>query len=106
MKKLVFIIFLLSTTILFSNNDGDQIKFNTRSYSEFKASNKYQIELKKIFKRPIKKSILEGTILNDLMKKFPNSNYISLKIKHTNDKVNELKISFTKSSLAIKYVLD
>ena len=106
MKKLVFIIFMLLTTILFSNNDGDQIKFNTRSYSEFKASNKYQIELKKIFKRPVKKSFLEGTILNDLMKKFPNSNYISLKIKHTNDKVNELKISFTKSSLAIKYVLD
>ena len=106
MKNLFFVIFLLSTTILFSNNNGDQIKFNTISYTEFKVTNEYQIELEKLFKKPIKRSFLDGTALNDLIKKFSNSNYISLKIKHANDKENELKISFTKSSLAIKYVLD
>ena len=106
MKNLFFVIFLLSTTILFSKNNGDQIKFNTISYTEFKVTNKYQIELAKLFKKPIKRSFLEGTALNDLIKKFTNSNYLSLKIKHANDKENELKISFTKSSLAIKYVLD
>ena len=106
MKNLFFVIFLLSTTILFSKNNGDQIKFNTISYTEFKVTNKYQIELEKLFKKPIKRSFLDGTALNDLIKKFTNSNYLSLKIKHANDKENELKISFTKSSLAIKYVLD
>ena len=106
MKKLFFAIFLFLTTILFSNNNGNEIKFTKISYAEFKTTNEYQMQLGKLFIKPVKKSFLEGSALNNLIKKFSNSNYISLKIKHANDKENELKISFTKSSLAIKYVLD
>ena len=53
-----------------------------------------------------KKNILPGGPLNDLINKFANTNYLSLKINSSGEKQNELKISFSKSSLAIRYMLD
>jgi len=41
-----------------------------------------------------------------LINKFSKSNHISLKIKRSKERENELKISFSKSSLALKYMLD
>ena len=57
-------------------------------------------------KKPEKKSLLPSGPLNDLINKFANTNYLSLKIKRSREKQNELKISFSKSSLAIRYMLD
>ena len=62
--------------------------------------------LNDIFFKHEKKNILPSGPLNDLINKFANTNYLSLEIKSSRERQNELKISFSKSSLAIKYMLD
>tara|TARA_B100001564_G_C20618129_1_gene660938 strand:- start:72 stop:389 length:318 start_codon:yes stop_codon:yes gene_type:complete len=105
MKRLFFCLLLFSLNT-FSNNDSQQIPFNNISFEEFKIQNNSQFEINQIFKKQKVKSLFEGTTLNNLVKRFSNTNHLSLKIKRANEKENELKISFSKSSLAIKYMLD
>ena len=105
MKRLFFCLLLFSLNT-FSNNDSQQIPFNNISFEEFKIQNNSQFEINQIFKKQKVKSLFEGTTLNNLVKRFSNTNHLSLKIRRANEKENELKISFSKSSLAIKYMLD
>ena len=90
----------------FSNNNSQFVEFKNISFDEFKLQNNFQFQLNAIFNKPDKKSLLPSGPLNDLINKFANTNYLSLKIKSSREKQNELKISFSKSSLAIKYMLD
>tara|TARA_B100000579_G_scaffold132463_1_gene107089 strand:- start:1169 stop:1486 length:318 start_codon:yes stop_codon:yes gene_type:complete len=90
----------------FSNNNSQFVEFKNISFDEFKLQNNFQFQLNAIFHKPDKKSLLPSGPLNDLINKFANTNYLSLKIKSSREKQNELKISFSKSSLAIKYMLD
>ena len=90
----------------FSNNNSQFVEFKNISFDEFKLQNTFQFQLNAIFHKPDKKSLLPSGPLNDLINKFANTNYLSLKIKSSREKQNELKISFSKSSLAIKYMLD
>ena len=105
MSRLLFC-FLLFFLSLFSNNNLQFISFDNISFEEYKIQKNFQFEINQIFKKQKKKTLFEGTALSDLINKFSNTNHLSLKIKRANEKENELKISFSKSSLAIKYMLD
>ena len=106
MKQLFFCFFFFQGLLSFSNGSADIIQFKNISFEEFKINNNSQLAINTIFKKQKRKPIIEGTALSDLINKFYNTNYLSLKIKRANEKENELKISFSKSSLAIKYMLD
>ena len=97
MYRLVAFLLLFSLTS-FSNNN--------LQFDEFKNQNNFQFQLNDIFYKPEKKNILPSGPLNDLINKFANTNYLSLKINSTRERQNELKISFSKSSLAIRFMLD
>ena len=103
-KLIPFILFFSLNS--FSNNNSQFVEFKNISFDEFKLQNNFQFQLNAIFNKPDKKSLLPSGPLNDLINKFANTNYLSLKIKSSREKQNELKISFSKSSLAIKYMLD
>ena len=103
-RLIAFILFFSLNS--FSNNNSQFIEFKNISFDEFKLQNNFQFQLNAIFHKPDKKSLLPSGPLNDLINKFANTNYLSLKIKSSREKQNELKISFSKSSLAIKYMLD
>ncbi len=105
MYRLLAFLLLFSLTS-FSNNNPQFDEFKNISFDEFKNQNNFQFQLNGIFHNPEKKNILPDGPLNDLINKFANTNYLSLKIKSTRDRQNELKISFSKSSLAIKFTLD
>tara|TARA_B100000927_G_C16164299_1_gene348700 strand:+ start:106 stop:423 length:318 start_codon:yes stop_codon:yes gene_type:complete len=102
----IIIYFLFVSQFLFSNNNSIFVEFNKVSFDEYKLQKMVEVELSNIFVKPKKKSFLYGTALSDLINKFSKSNYISLKIKRSKERENELKISFSKSSLALKYMLD
>ena len=106
MKQLLFCFFFFQGFLLFSNGTSDIVKFKNISFEEFKIKNNSELTINAIFKKQKKKSIIQESVLSDLINKFYNTNYLSLKIKRANEKENELKISFSKSSLAIKYMLD
>ena len=97
---------LLFSLTSFSNNNLQFDEFKKISFDEFKNQNNFQFQLNGIFHKPEKKNILPNGPLNDLINKFANTNYLSFKIKSSRERQNELKISFSKSSLAIKYMLD
>tara|TARA_B100001079_G_scaffold263532_1_gene266838 strand:+ start:77 stop:394 length:318 start_codon:yes stop_codon:yes gene_type:complete len=103
-RIIAFILFFSLNS--FSNNNSQFVEFKNISFDEFKLQNTFQFQLNAIFHKPDKKSLLPSGPLNDLINKFANTNYLSLKIKSSREKQNELKISFSKSSLAIKYMLD
>ena len=106
MKQLLFCFFFFQGLLSFSNGSSEIIQFKNLSFEEFKIKNNSQLTINSIFKKQKRKPIIEGTALSDLINKFYNTNHLSLKIKGANEKENELKISFSKSSLAIKYMLD
>ncbi len=106
MKQLLFCFFFIQGFSSFSNGSSDIIQFKNPSFEEFKIKNNSQLTINTIFKKQKRKPIIEGTALGDLINKFYNTNHLSLKIKGANEKENEFKISFSKSSLAIKYMLD
>ena len=106
MKQFLILGFLLFGSLSFANENSELISFNNISFEEFKSLKNSKIKINKMFKRQNKTNILQGTTLNKLINKFTKKNYLSLKIKRANEKENELKISFSKSSLAIKYMLD
>ena len=97
---------LLISIVSFSNNNPQFVEFKNISFDEFKCQNNFQLQLKGVFQKPEQKSLLPSGTLNDLINKFVNTNYLSLKIKIAKQRENEVKISFSKSSLAIKYMLD
>ena len=97
---------LLFSLTSFSNNNLQFDEFKKISFDEFKNQNNFQFRLNDNFYKPEKKNILPNGPLNDLINKFANTNYLSFKIKSSRERQNELKISFSKSSLAIKYMLD
>ena len=105
MHRFVACLFLFSI-VSFSNNNPQFDEFKNISFDEFKYQNNFQLQLKVVFPKPEKKSLLPSGPLNDLINKFVNTNYLSLKIKIAKQRENEVKISFSKSSLAIKYMLD
>ena len=105
MYRLVAFLLLFSLTS-FSNNNPQFDEFKKISFDEFKNQNNFQFRLNDIFYKQEKKNILPSGPLNDLINKFANTNYLSLKIKSSRERHNELKISFSKSSLAIRYMLD
>ena len=104
MYRLVAFLLLFSLTS-FSNNNLQFDEFKNISFDEFKNQNNFQFQLNDIFHKTEKKILPSGP-LNDLINKFANTNYLSLKINSTRERQNELKISFSKSSLAIRYMLD
>ena len=97
---------LLFSLTSFPNNNPQFDEFKKISFDEFKNQNNFQFRLNDIFYKQEKKHILPSGPLNDLINKFANTNYLSLKIKSSRERHNELKISFSKSSLAIRYMLD
>ena len=97
---------LLFFQISFSNNNSVFVKFNEISFDEYKLQKMVEIEINNIFVKAEKRSFFHGTALNELINKFSNTNHISLKIRRSKERENELKISFSKSSLALKYMLD
>ena len=105
MHRFVTCLLLFSLTS-FSNNNPQFVEFKNISFDEFKYQNNFQLQLNGVFPKPEKKSLLPTGPLNDLINKFVNTNYLSLKIKIAKQRENEVKISFSKSSLAIKYMLD
>lgn len=102
----IIVLLLFFSLNSFSNNNSQFLEFKNISFDEFKLQNNFQFQLNAIFHKPDKKSLLPSGPLNDLINKFANTNYLSLKFKSSREKQNELKISFSKSSLAIKYMLD
>ena len=102
----IIVLLLFFSLNSFSNNNSQFVEFKNISFDEFKLQNNFQFQLNAIFHKPDKKSLLPSGPLNDLINKFANTNYLSLKIKSSREKRKELKISFSKSSLAIKYMLD
>ena len=102
----LFIYCLLFCQISFSNNNSVFVKFNEISFDEYKLQKMVEIEINNIFVKPEKRSFFHGTALNELINKFSNTNHISLKIRRSKERENELKISFSKSSLALRYMLD
>ena len=102
----IIVLLLFFSLNSFSNNNSQFVEFKNISFDEFKLQNNFQFQLNAIFHKPDKKSLLPSGPLNDLINKFANTNYLSLKIKSSREKQNELKISFSKSSLAIKYMRD
>ena len=105
MYRLVAFLLLFSLTS-FSNNNLQFDEFKNISFDVFKNQNNFQFQLNDIFYKPEKKNILPSGLLNDLINKFANTNYLSLKFNSTRERQNELKISFSKSSLAIRFMLD
>ncbi|MAU30355.1 MAG: hypothetical protein CMC36_00385 [Flavobacteriaceae bacterium] len=105
MYRLVAFLLLFSLTS-FSNNSSAFIGFNEISFEEYKLQKMVEIEINNIFLKPKKRSFFHGTALNELINKFSNTNHISLKIRRSKERENELKISFSKSSLALRYMLD
>ena len=105
MHRLVAFLLLFNLNS-FSNSNPQYVEFKNRSFDEFKYQNNFQFQLNGIFRQPEKKSLLSSGPLNDLINKFANTSYLSIKIKSSREKQSELKISFSKSSLAIKYMLD
>ena len=97
---------LLFCQVSFSNNNSVFVKFNEISFEEYKLQKMVEIEINNIFLKPQKRSFFHGTALNELINKFSNTNHISLKIRRSKERENELKISFSKSSLALRYMLD
>ena len=95
---MVFYCFLMAPQTLYN--------LKTSRLKNLKIKNNSELTINAIFKKQKRKPIIEGTALSDLINEFYNTNYLSLKIKRANEKENELKISFSKSSLAIKYMLD
>ena len=102
----LFIYCLLFFQISFSNNNSVFVKFNEISFDEYKLQKIVEIEINNIFVKAEKRSFFHGTALKELINKFSNTNYISLKIRRSKERENELKISFSKSSLALRYMLD
>jgi len=102
----IVICFLFVSQFLFSNNNSVFVEFKKISFDEYKLQKMVEVELNNIFVKQEKKNFLYGTGLSDLINKFSKSNHISLKIKRSNERENELKISFSKSSLALRYMLD
>ena len=94
-RLIAFILFFSLNS--FSNNNSQFVEFKNISFDEFKLQNNFQFQLNAIFNKPDKKSLLPSGPLNDLINKFANTNYLSLKIKSSREKQNELKISFSKS---------
>ena len=105
MKHLI-ICFLIPTFLSFSTNKFSFVEFNKYSFQDFKTQNNVQFELNKIFKKKKKKDFFAENKVGNLLNKFSKTNHLSLKIKRSDKRENELKFSFSKSSLAIKYVLD
>ena len=97
---------VLFCQVSFSNNNSVFVKFNEISFEEYKLQKIVEIEINNIFAKTEKRSFFHGTALNELINKFSNTNHISLKIKRSKERENELKISFSKSSLALRYMLD
>ena len=95
----LFIYCLLFFQISFSNNNSVLVKFNEISFDEYKLQKMIEIEINNIFVKAEKRSFFHGTALNVLINKFSNTNHISLKIRRSKERENELKISFSKSSL-------
>ena len=102
----LFIYCLLFFQISFSNNNSVFVKFNEISFDEYKLQKMIEIEINNIFVKAEKRSFFHGTALIELINKFSNTNHISLKIRRSKERENELKISFSKSSLALRYMLD
>ena len=102
----LFIYCLLFFQISFSNNNSVFVKFNEISFDEYKLQKTLEIEINNIFVKAEKRGFFHGTALNELINKFSNTNHISLKIRRSKERENELKISFSKSSLALRYMLD
>ena len=102
----LFIYCLLFCQISFSNNNSVFVKFNEISFDEYKLQKMVEIEINNIFVKAEKRSFFHGTALKELINKFSNTNHISLKIRRSKERENELKISFSKSSLALRYMLD
>jgi len=102
----LFLCTLLFSLNIFSNNESQGILFNDISFEEFKIQNNTQFEINQIFKKPKKKKLFEGSDLSELINKITNSNHLSLIIKRSNQKEKQLKLSFSKSSFAIKYMID
>jgi len=100
----IVIYFLLVSQFSFSNTSSEFMGFNEISFDEYKLQK--TVEIDKIFVKAEKRSFFHGTALNELINKFSNTNHISLKIKRSKERENELKISFSKSSLALRYMLD
>ena len=102
----LLILCLLFCQVLFSNNNSAFVKLNEISFDQYKLQKKVEIEINNIFVKADKRGFFHGTALNELINKFSNTNHISLKIRRSRERENELKISFTKSSLALRYMLD
>ena len=102
----IAICFLFVSQFSFSNTSSEFTGFNEISFEEYKLQKMAEIEINNIFVKTEKRSFFHGTVLNDLIKRFSKSNHISLKIKRSKERGNELKISFSKSSLALRYILD
>tara|TARA_B100001741_G_C16351841_1_gene504416 strand:+ start:298 stop:615 length:318 start_codon:yes stop_codon:yes gene_type:complete len=105
MLRLV-ICFLFLAQAMFSNSNSVSVEFDEISFNEYKLQKLVEVELKNIFARPERRILFQGTPLSDLINKFYNTNHLSLKIKRSNERENELKISFSKSSLCFRYILD
>ena len=102
----LIICFLFLGQAMFSNSTSEPVEFDEISFNEYKLQKMVEVELKNIFARPERRILFQGTPLSDLINKFYNTNYLSIKINRSKERENELKISFSKSSLAIKYMLD
>ena len=102
----LLILCLLFCQVLFSNKNSVFVKFNEISFDEYKLQKMVEIEINNFFTKTEKRSFFHGTALNKLINKFSNTNHISLKIRRSRERENELKISFSKSSLALRYMLD
>ena len=105
MKHLI-ICFLIFTSLSFSTGEYSFKEFNKFSFQDFKIQNNIQFNLNEIFKKKKKKSLFAENKVGSLLNKFYRTNHLSLKIKRPHKRENEVKFSFSKSSLAIKYVLD
>ena len=102
----LLICFLFFYTVSFSNTSSEFTGFNEISFEEYKLKKMVEHEINNIFLKPQKRSFFHGTALNNLINKFSNTNHISLKLRRFKERENELKISFSKSSLALRYMLD
>ena len=100
----LLILCLLFCQVLFSNNNSVFVKFNEISFDEYKLQKMVDIEINNFFTKTEKRSFFHA--LNELINKFSNTNHISLKIRRSGERENELKISFSKTSLALRYMLD
>ena len=104
--RIVVTCLLLFSLTSFSNNNIELVQLQKISFEEFKDEHNFKLQLSSVFTKPQKRSLFSSGPLSDLINKFANTNHLSVKIKSSKERVNELKISFSKSSLAIKYILD